>query len=88
MKLDELIKSYGLPLPTHVKLDVDQSELHVLKGASTVLEYKGLRTLLVEMDQGLETKIFDLLGSYGLSLVERYGRDNKPNAPSYGLFSR
>lgn len=88
VKLDELIKSYGLPLPTHVKLDVDQSELHVLKGASTVLEYKGLRTLLVEMDQGLETKIFDLLGSYGLSLVERYGRDNKPNAPSYGLFSR
>ena len=88
VELDELIKSYGLPLPTHVKLDVDQAELHVLKGASTVLKHKGLKTLLVEMDQALETEVVALLGNYGFSLVERYGRNDKQNAPSYGLFAR
>lgn len=47
--LDALIAQFGLPPPTHLKLDVDGTELTVLKGAEETL--RGVRSLLVEVDE-------------------------------------
>lgn len=46
--LDALVAQFGLPQPTHLKLDVDGTELGVLKGAEETL--RGVRHLLVEGD--------------------------------------
>lgn len=47
--LDALVAQFGLPPPTHLKLDVDGTELAVLKGAAETLG--GVRSLLVEVDE-------------------------------------
>lgn len=46
--LDHLIGLFGLPPPTHLKLDVDGSELQILQGASRSLQ--GVRSILIELD--------------------------------------
>lgn len=47
-ELDSLTKLFGLPPPTHLKLDVDGTEWEILQGASRTL--LGVRSILVEMD--------------------------------------
>ena len=47
--LDTLIEQFGLPPPTHLKLDVDGTELAILQGAERTL--RNVRTLLVELDE-------------------------------------
>lgn len=46
--LDTLVGQLGLPQPTHLKLDVDGTELLILQGAHRTLQ--GVRSILVELD--------------------------------------
>jgi FkbM family methyltransferase len=88
--LDELAEKFNLPKPTHIKLDVDGEELAVLQGASAILAYEGLRTVLVEVDHKLSEPVIALLKSKGLKLKERY-QELRPTGepkPWYGLFAR
>jgi FkbM family methyltransferase len=50
-RLDDLVAERGLPLPTHIKMDVDGAEMGVLRGAVRSLEHSGLRSVLIEMDK-------------------------------------
>ena len=76
--LDTLIEQLALPAPTHLKLDVDGTELDILQGAARTLG--GVRSLLVELDehhpQTLPTRA--LLQEHGFAEVGaypyRYGR--------------
>lgn len=48
--LDELIDLFRLPPPTHLKLDVDGTELKILRGAARTL--RSVRSVLVEQEAG------------------------------------
>ncbi len=46
--LDEFVRIDGVPFPTHMKIDVDGTELDILRGASAVLRDERLREVQVE----------------------------------------
>ena len=76
-RLDDFIAQFGLPAPTHIKIDVDGLEAQVLAGAERTLKDPALRTVLVEMltDAADEAAIVARLEAAGLHRVsvERFG---------------
>lgn len=52
--LDALVASGALPMPNHVKIDVDGFEHKVLAGAAATLLDRRLRSVLVELNTGLD----------------------------------
>lgn len=69
MALDDLVRQYRLPLPNAVKIDVDGGELGVLRGGEATFRSSGMRSMLIELEDGApETaEIIRLLASWGLS---------------------
>jgi FkbM family methyltransferase len=88
--LDDLIERFDLPLPAHIKLDVDGGELAVLRGASRTLTSPVLRSILVEVSTEQSGAVTDLLERHGLRLDSKIGVTNKAgeDAVWYGLFAR
>ena len=54
--LDDLVAHLGLPVPTHVKIDVDGFEAAVLAGARKTLDDPAVRTVLIELMDGTDTE--------------------------------
>jgi FkbM family methyltransferase len=50
-RLDDVIKQCGLPPPSHIKIDVDGGERHVLEGAAETLANPSLRSVMIEVSQ-------------------------------------
>lgn len=75
-RLDDLRKQFGIPVPTHMKVDVDGSELKVVAGAAETLAHSSLRTLLIEIDERKDAhrELATAIGGYGLSLVSKNPR--------------
>lgn len=48
--LDDIVVVLHLPPPTHLKIDVDGTEISVLRGARAVLRAPGLRFIMIEID--------------------------------------
>jgi len=88
MRLDDMVSTFNLPKPTHLKIDVDGAELRVLHGATEVLRHDGLRTILIEVETAIEDSVVAVLRDAGFSLVSRYEHGKNPKAPWYGLFAR
>jgi len=66
-RLDDLVRQFAIPAPSHLKIDVDGIELSVLKGAGSLLADPTLRTVLVEAQEGAaETRIVEHLRAHGL----------------------
>ena len=87
MTLDELVSTFQLPEPHHLKIDVDGAEGRVLAGARRTLKSATLRSVLIEADETQWPRVVALLDKAGLALEKHIGRD-KPDAPAYGLFVR
>jgi FkbM family methyltransferase len=83
--LDDVMRLYDLPLPSHIKIDVDGGELGILSGAAGVLASAALRTLLIEARLDQAERFTALLHGAGLRLAMKH-----PVAPGYAnlLFSR
>ena len=47
-RLDELIRDFNLPVPNHIKIDVDGNELLILESLGQGLQDQTLRSLMVE----------------------------------------
>ncbi|MDQ4096705.1 MAG: FkbM family methyltransferase [Actinomycetota bacterium] len=65
--LDDLVLNWGFEMPTHMKIDVDGTELDVLLGARKILGDPQLRTVLVEVchDRGHAEDIHELMTASG-----------------------
>jgi len=65
VSLDDLTGRFGLPFPTHIKIDVDGIEDRIVAGASRTLEDARLKTVLIEvymfqdMARKIETAFFN-----------------------------
>lgn len=61
--LDELIQNYSVPIPQHIKIDVDGIEHKVINGALRTLANPKLRSVLVEINTHLPAhrQIIDLM---------------------------
>ena len=53
VSIDEMVASGTIPLPTHIKVDVDGHEDKVIRGAMKTLADPGVRTALIELDHRL-----------------------------------
>ena len=87
-RLDDLVEQFGLPLPNHVKIDVDGSEIAVLEGATRTLASPTLKSLLLEVARDQSDEVTRLLAARGLALrtkiEQRHGRTM---TVWYGLFT-
>lgn len=52
-RLDDLVASGAVPVPDHIKLDVDGIEPKIIAGARQVLKERKLRSLLIETNPNL-----------------------------------
>jgi len=77
--LDDFINIFGIPPPTHIKLDVDGFELEIIKGAKTALKNPSLKSILIEINEALPThqEILMLLESAGLKFCSKHRRLSK-----------
>ena len=55
--IDELVASGALPVPHHIKIDVDGFEPKVIAGARATLAGEGVRSLLIETNRNLDDHV-------------------------------
>lgn len=48
-RLDQMIELFGLPVPTHMKIDVDGNEIRVIRGATHTLSDPRFKSMQIEM---------------------------------------
>jgi FkbM family methyltransferase len=73
--IDEMINIFKLPIPSHIKIDVDGNEGNIIKGMTKVLSNSILKSILVELNTELENEntIKHLL-SFGFTLDNKYNK--------------
>jgi FkbM family methyltransferase len=86
--LDDAIRQFDLPVPTHIKLDVDGGEALVLAGARATLANPRLTSVIVEAGADTEAEVRAALEAAGLRETTSHRREHKPDAPWYGVFRR
>ena len=70
-RLDDLILEFGLPQPTHIKIDVDGTEADVLAGATATLRQATLRSVLIEVAATQLVAVKAALETAGFELAAR-----------------
>lgn len=81
-QIDDLIKNFELPVPNHLKIDVDGIEFLVLKGATETLANSSVRSIIVELAEGKRAKeVTEFMLNKGFELHSKHPR----KAP--GLFN-
>jgi len=89
MKLDDAVKTFGLPQPTRLKVDVDYNELPVMQGAIETL--KNVREVYVEIDPKLDEhmELVGFLEGLSFRVSDRLGTPRQwNNEISNYLFTR
>jgi FkbM family methyltransferase len=84
VRLDDLVERFGLPVPTHAKIDTDGYELEVLRGAEQTLLRPEWRSIIVELDKdetSRNRRIAKLLADAGFGVCRRHDRAPTPGFP-------
>lgn len=78
--IDEMIQSFGIPVPNHIKIDVDGTEMDVLTGAEMTLNNPCVISMMLEISERKVTTstIMSFLQPKGWSVAERFDRPGKP----------
>jgi FkbM family methyltransferase len=79
--VDDFVRQFNPPLPTHLKIDVDGLELPILQGAAATLRSPQVRSIMIELsitDRAERDQAIQLLQSCGLSLQLQAGPQGQP----------
>ena len=76
LTLDQCAELFKLPLPTHLKMDIDGGEFKALSGARGIL--KSVKSLLLELSDECSLEVRDLLVEEGFEMQndEKYRPNN------------
>ena len=76
--IDDLLDTFHLPVPHHVKIDVDGTEMDVLRGATKTLTHPEMTTIMIEICdlRCPAAHISEFLGPKGWRLTERHDRQD------------
>jgi FkbM family methyltransferase len=82
--VDDLCFTYGLPVPHHIKIDVDGLEPQIIDGAIRVLKDPRVKTLLIEINKGTEEKsdLQKKIESFGFEISVTSKREYRTEAMS------
>jgi FkbM family methyltransferase len=87
LRLDDAVELFGLPAPTHVKLDVDGAEQAVLDGAAVTLSSGVVRSLIVELAPSAEPRLVEVLSAHGYVPTE-FHEQRAETGLRYATFER
>lgn len=87
-RIDDLIKGFGLPVPNHIKIDVDGTEMKVLQGASETISNMSVKSLMVESNEFDSERIVKFIKQRGFDLFSRFNGEEDSKRPFYLLFKR
>lgn len=91
LSIDDFVRSYNPPFPTHIKIDVDGVEARIIKGASKSLADPRLKSILIEIDEKEkeDIKIIDVLKQTGFESFEKKHAPQFESSPLYNyIFTR
>ena len=76
-RLDDLIQAFNIPIPNHIKIDVDGIEFSVLKGMEESLDHSSMRSIILELNEGRGDggQIIDFLKGKGFESRSGQGRN-------------
>jgi FkbM family methyltransferase len=71
--LDKVVSEFNLPAPTHIKIDVDGSELEVLLGAPKTLANPRVKSVFIELYELKDGGVAEanVLGQFGFQLTRK-----------------
>lgn len=77
-RLDDFIEKYSLSKPNYLKIDVDGSELAVIRGAPNVLKSKDLKKIFLEIEENSENQneVMTLLADLNFKVKHKYQVQN------------
>lgn len=95
-RIDDLVKQFEIPIPNHIKIDVDGIEFSILKGADETLENPLVSSILLELEEGREEakQIIVFLSRKGFEVHSKHqyvydGGDTGPFSKMYNyIFKR
>ena len=87
--LDHLVHKFNLPLPNHLKIDVDGLESKIISGAASILKEPTLRSVLIELNLKLEgdRNILDILNQAGFEVVKKVAHESSQDDRFDQLFN-
>jgi FkbM family methyltransferase len=98
IRLDDLVEWFGLPVPTHAKIDTDGYEVDVLVGAERTLVLDEWQSIIIELDRDdtrRNNQIRTILTDAGFGVQRQHTRLPSPAFPDpdsrpdvYWTFSR
>ena len=77
--LDSLIEDQAVPVPTHVKIDVDGIEHKVIQGMAKTLADPAVKSVLIELNPNLDEHraLFDLMDELGFRFFEKQLQESR-----------
>lgn len=87
--LDDLIEKFKLPVPHHLKIDVDGLEALVIAGANRLLAELNLKSILIELNTDLaaDNAIIPHLKNFGFTLQSHYRTPAFANSPFKNIYN-
>ncbi len=67
-RLDQMIDMFGLPVPAHMKIDVDGNEIRVIRGATQTLSDPRFKSMQIEMKES-DKELRAAIEACGLTLT-------------------
>lgn len=82
--LDDFINTFKLPMPNHIKIDVDGNELKILQGSNNVLKSHDLKSISIELTEE-DSELRGYIEEYGFKFISKRYAKTKKELEALGL---